>query len=174
VAQHVDKQFAPGLAKWLQHNCRIPVQIARDGERVTPGGVWIAGSSDHLIYEEGDSGFGILRYTAKPRETAYRPSVDALFASLALPHNAGRIGVLLTGMGRDGAEGLLALRNAGSLTIAQDEASSVVYGMPKAAAGLKAAAEILPLESIGPRIRQAILTEPELQPPLEASFSKHR
>jgi two-component system response regulator WspF len=171
VAQHVDKQFAPGLAKWLQHHCRLPVHIAKEGERVTPGGVWIAGSNDHLIYEEGDRR-GILKYTANPRETAYRPSVDVLFASLAEPHHAARVGVLLTGMGRDGAEGLLALRNAGSLTIAQDEASSVVYGMPKAAAGLKAAVEILPLASIGPRIREAILSQPNLHPPLEASFAK--
>ncbi|MGA2218966.1 MAG: chemotaxis-specific protein-glutamate methyltransferase CheB [Terracidiphilus sp.] len=166
VAQHVDEQFAPGLATWLQHYSPLPVRIARNGEPLTPGGVWIAGASGHLIYENDGVRGCFLGYTPNPRDSAYRPSVDALFASLAHPHSVAHIGVLLTGMGRDGAEGLLALRNAGGLTIAQDAASSIVYGMPKAAAELKAAAEILPLESIGPRIRNAILAKTLAQPPL--------
>jgi len=113
VAQHVDEHFAPGLATWLQHHSALPVRVARHGEPITGGGVWIAGSSDHLIYEDQGDRAGFLNYTADPRETAYRPSVDVLFSSLAQPHHAPRIGVLLTGMGRDGAEGLLTLRNAG-------------------------------------------------------------
>jgi two-component system response regulator WspF len=161
VGQHVDEQFAPGLANWLQHHTALPVRIACAGQPLTSGTVWIAGSNDHLIYEEravaGGTKVGFLNYTADPRDTAYRPSVDVLFASIAQPHRALRIGVLLTGMGRDGAEGLLALRNTGGLTIAQDAVTSVVYGMPKAAAELKAAAEILPLEAIGPRIHKAIV-----------------
>jgi len=161
VGQHVDEQYAPGLANWLQHHCALPVRIAGAGQPLTAGTVWIAGTNDHLIYEEreGANGAktGFLNYTTEPRETAYRPSVDVLFASLAKPHRGQRIGVLLTGMGRDGAEGLLALRDAGGFTIAQDAATSVVYGMPRAAAELKAAAEILPLESIGPRIHHKIL-----------------
>jgi chemotaxis response regulator CheB len=156
VAQHVDEQFAPGLAAWLQHHSPLPIRIAANGDRAAPGTVWIAGSGDHLIYEDRLEGEGVLSYTPIPRETAYRPSVDVLFTSLAQARRAGGIGVLLTGMGRDGAEGLLALRNAGWLTIAQDAGSSVVYGMPKAAADLLAAVEILPLDSIGPRIRSAI------------------
>jgi two-component system response regulator WspF len=152
VAQHVDEQFAPGLASWLQHHSPLPVRIARHGERIAAGTVWLAGSNDHLILD-GNT----LKYTPHPRETAYRPSVDALFQSLAETDTAFRMGVLLTGMGRDGAEGLLALREAGALTIAQDSASSIVYGMPKAAADLKAAVEVLPLASIGPRIREAVL-----------------
>jgi two-component system response regulator WspF len=152
VAQHVDEQFAPGLASWLQHHSPLPVRIASHGERVSAGGVWLAGSNDHLVYENG-----VVKYTPHPRETAYRPSVDALFGSLADAHVALRIGVLLTGMGRDGAEGLLAMRESGALTIAQDAASSIVYGMPKAAADLKAAAEVLPLGAIGARIREAVL-----------------
>ena len=153
VAQHVDEHFAPGLAKWLQHHSPLPIRIAHDGEPITPGGVWIAGSKDHLVYNEG----GFVSYTPHPRATAYRPSVDALFNSLAAPHRAMRIGVLLTGMGRDGAEGMLALNHGGALTIAQDAASCVVYGMPKAAVELKAATEVLPLDQIGPRIRNAVL-----------------
>lgn len=159
VAQHVDAQFAPGMANWLQHHSRLPVQIAKAGERLVPGSVCIAGTNDHLIYEERGEHGGSLNYTAIPQDNAYRPSVDVLFASLARLHHPARIGVLLTGMGRDGAQGLLALRNAGALTIAQDAGSSVVYGMPKAAADLNAASEILPLESIGPRIREAILAK---------------
>jgi len=155
VVQHVDDHFAPGLAAWLQHHTSLTVRIAKDGDPLTSRGVWIAGSKDHLVYD-GEDGF--LSYTPDPRETPYRPSVDVLFESLAEPHRALRIGVLLTGMGRDGAEGLLAMRETGSLTIAQDAASCVVYGMPKAAAELNAAAEILTLDAIGPRIRNAVLS----------------
>jgi len=157
VAQHVDEQFAPGLANWLQHHSPLPIRIAANGDRLVAGRVWIAGSGDHLIYEERPEEGGVLSYTLNPRETAYRPSVDVLFSSLAQARHAAGIGVLLTGMGRDGAEGLLAMRNSGWLTIAQDAESSIVYGMPKAAADLMAASEILPLESIGPRIRNAVL-----------------
>jgi len=162
IAQHVDDNFAPGLAAWLQHHTALTIRIARDREPITSRGVWLAGSKDHLVLDDED---GFLRYTPHPRETPYRPSVDALFTSLAEPHQALRIGVLLTGMGRDGAEGLLALRNAGALTIAQDAATCVVYGMPKAAAELNAAAEILPLPEIGPRIRNAILASLQPNPP---------
>jgi two-component system response regulator WspF len=132
----------------------LPVRIAQDGDPISARGIWLAGSSDHLVYDEA----GLLRYTQHPRDTPYRPSADALFGSLAEPHRALRVGVLLTGMGRDGAEGLLAMRNAGALTIAQDAATCVVYGMPKAAAELKAAAEILPIAEIGPRIVEAVLS----------------
>jgi two-component system response regulator WspF len=152
VVQHVDEQFTPGLASWLRHHCALPVAIVRDGDQLSPGGVWIAGSSDNLIYDHG-----YVRYTPAPEDAIHSPSIDALLFSLAQPHRAPRIGVLLTGMGRDGAAGLMALRKSGALTIAQDEASSVVYGMPKAAADMDAAAEILPLTSIAPRICDAIL-----------------
>jgi two-component system response regulator WspF len=155
VVQHVDSEFAPGLADWLQQHTALPVRMAKDKEPITGRGIWIAGSSDHLIF---DSDEGLLRYTAQPRDTPYRPSVDALFTSLAETHHAMRMGILLTGMGRDGAIGLLAMRTTGSLTIAQDAATSVVYGMPKAAAEVDAAAEVLPIEAIGPRILQAVVS----------------
>lgn len=152
VVQHVDEQFTPGLASWLRHSCVLPVAIARDGDQLTPGGVWIAGSNQNLIYDNGR-----LRYTAPPEDAVHSPSIDALFFSLAQPHRAPRLGVLLTGMGRDGAAGLMALRKSGALTIAQDAATSVVYGMPKAAAEIDAAAEILPLSAIAPRICEVVL-----------------
>ena len=166
ITQHVDDHFAPGLASWLEHSCALPVRIARDGEPLSTRGVWLAGSHDHLIFDDED---GCLHYTPNPRDTPYRPSVDALFHSLAGAHKAVRIGVLLTGMGRDGAEGLLAMRNAGAFTIAQDAATSVVYGMPKAAAEIKAATEVLPLNAIGPRILKAVLAGPQPASPQPSS-----
>lgn len=148
VVQHVDAHFTPGLAAWLQHHSRMPVAIAHQGEMLRPGHVWIAGRSEHhLLYANG-----LAHYVAASHHATHSPSVDALFTSLAQPHQASRVGVLLTGMGRDGAEGLCALRRSGALTIAQDEATSVVYGMPRAAAELKAATEILPLAGIAPRL----------------------
>jgi chemotaxis response regulator CheB len=125
--------------------------IAKDGEQLSPGGVWIAGRSENLVYDNGR-----LQYTPAPEDAIHSPSIDALFFSLAQAHRAPRVGVLLTGMGRDGAAGLMALRNSGAFTIAQDEATSVVYGMPKAAADLDAATEILPLTAIASRICDAI------------------
>lgn len=152
VVQHVDEQFTPGLASWLRHSCLLPVTIARDGETFSPGGVWIAGGSHDLVYANGRA-----KYTEAPQDAVHCPSIDALFYSLAHPHRAARLGVLLTGMGRDGAAGLLAMRKTGALTIAQDAGTSVVYGMPKAAAEIDGASEILPLEEIGRRICEAIL-----------------
>jgi two-component system response regulator WspF len=167
VVQHVDAQFTPGLAAWLQHHSRMPVALAQPDEMLHPGHVWIAGSSQHLVYANG-----LARYTAEPREAAHSPSVDVLFTSLAQPHPAPRIGVLLTGMGRDGAEGLHALRRAGALTIAQNAATSVVYGMPRAAAELNAAAEILPLDAIAPRICAFIAAHPQPAPaPVEGAVN---
>ena len=153
VVQHVDQQFTPGLASWLQHYSRIPVRIARQGELLSPGGVWLAGTKENLTYQNGAA-----FYTEPPEDAVHSPSIDALFFSLAQPQRAPRVGVLLTGMGRDGAAGLLELRKSGALTVAQDAATSVVYGMPKAAADLHAANEILPLSAIGPRICQFVLS----------------
>jgi two-component system response regulator WspF len=152
VVQHVDEQFTLSLASWLQHSCALPVRIASDGETLHPAGVWIAGTSDNLAYDNGR-----LSYMPPKKDAIHRPSIDALFLSLARPHRATRIGVLLTGMGRDGAAGLLALRKTGALTIAQDAATSVVYGMPKAAVEINGASEVMPLFLIGPRICEAIL-----------------
>jgi len=156
VVQHVDQQFTPGLAAWLQRYSRIPVSIARHRERLSSGEVWLAGTRQNLTCQNG-----MVFYQAPAEDAAHGPSVDALFFSLAQIHLAPRVGVLLSGMGRDGAAGLLALRKSGALTIAQDEATSVVYGMPRAAAEIGAAAEILPLPAIGPRICQSIVA-PEL------------
>ncbi len=148
IVQHMDAQFAPGLAAWLADQCQLPVRIARAGDQPQPGAVLVAGTNDHLQCTDG----GTLGYTAEPRQCSYRPSVDVFFESVVRHWTGETIGVLLTGMGRDGAAGLRSLREAGEHTIAQDRKTSAVYGMPKAAAELDAAVEILPLEKIAPAL----------------------
>jgi two-component system response regulator WspF len=108
----------------------------------------LAGTNDHLVLTANLT----LSYTPEPHDYPYRPSVDVFCKSVARYWPGKAVGVLLTGMGKDGAEGLLALRRAGWYTIAQDQASSVVYGMPKAAAELGAAVEVLPLAAIAPAL----------------------
>jgi len=144
IVQHVDAQFAPGMAEWLNSQSPLKVRVAFAGCRPEQGMVWLTGTNDHIVLKPDLS----LEYTQDPRESSYRPSVDVFFKSLLAHWPRRDAAVLLTGMGRDGAEGLLALRGGGWHTIAQDEKSCVVYGMPKAAAELQAAAEVASLEEI--------------------------
>ncbi len=148
IIQHVDEEFARSFAEWLDQEVPIHVRLAQDNDRLIPGRVLVAGRGDHLIMDEHHR----LQYTSEPASYAYRPSVNVFFESVAAhwPHRA--IGVLLTGMGRDGGAGMLALKNADCHTIAQDQATSAIYGMPKAAAELDAAKDILPLPEIAPRL----------------------
>jgi two-component system response regulator WspF len=152
VVQHVDAQFAIGMAQWLSRHCRLPVTVAKEGDRSVAGRVLIAGTSDHLTMKTPNT----LGYTAAPRHFVYRPSIDVFFESLDQLWQGDLVGVLLTGMGKDGAAGLKTLRNQGHHTIAQDEASSAVYGMPKAAARLDAAVEILPVDRIAAALTEAL------------------
>lgn len=145
IAQHLDMQFAAGMADWLASECRLPLRVARQGDRPLSGQVLLAASNDHLVLRED----GTLAYSVEPREQPYRPSVDELFASAALHWPRTIIGVLLTGMGQDGARGLLALRRLGHHTFAQDKASSAVYGMPGTAAQWNAAVEQMNPSQIG-------------------------
>lgn len=151
LVQHVDEVFAAGMADWLASESRLPVRLAREGETLQPGTVLLAGTNNHLRLMPG----GELAYTAEPASHVYRPSIDVFFDSLVEHWKGEAIGVLLTGMGRDGAEGLKRMRGRGFLTIAQDQASCAVYGMPKAAAAIGAAVEILALERIAPRLVEA-------------------
>lgn len=148
IVQHVDEQFAPSLANWLQSQTALPVRLAEFADRPQTGTVYLAAKADHLVLTE----HGQLGYTPLPDDCWYRPSVDVFFKSVARHWHDSAVGVLLTGMGRDGAEGLKALRDRGCLTISQDASSCAVYGMPKAAAELDAASEILTLDKIGPRL----------------------
>ncbi len=149
IVQHIAPDFAPSLAGWLQGSTSLPVRLATMDEEPRPGQVLLAASNDHLRLLPGRR----LTYTAEPMHNPYRPSVDVLFESLAVHWPRPGIAALLTGMGYDGGVGLLRLRQAGWYTIAQDQATSVVYGMPRAAAELGAARQISPLADIGPMIR---------------------
>jgi two-component system response regulator WspF len=152
IVQHVDIQFAANLAKWLATETGHDVQIAREGERPVAGGIYLATTNDHLMLTDMSS----FKYRSEPAEYPYRPSVDVFFKSAVKNWTGSLLGVLLTGMGSDGAEGLLAIRQAGWHTIAQDRNSSVVYGMPKAAAERGAAAEILPIGRIAAAITKRV------------------
>jgi len=152
IVQHVDARFAPGLADWLGQHSALPVKLAGEGDRPLAGEVLIAGLDDHLVFDAQQR----LGYTEQPSDHAYRPSVDVFFRSAARHWSGTMIGVLLTGMGSDGAQGLKDLRTLGHHTIAQDRATSAVYGMPKAAAAISAAVEILPLDRIAPRLTELL------------------
>ena len=152
ICQHVDLQFAQGLAQWLDSQTPLTVTLAREGMRPGAGVVLVAGTNDHLVLGE-DRAF---HYTADPRDYPYRPSVNTFFESLRKNWPRKDVAVLLTGMGRDGGEGLTALRKAGWHTIVQDEKTSIVYGMPAAAVELGGAVEILPLEMIACAIMKKI------------------
>ena len=150
LVQHVDQVFAAGMAEWLASASGLDVRLAREGEPPQAGAVLLAGTNHHIRLLKN----GTLAYTAEPVNEIYRPSIDVFFESVASYWNGDAIGVLLTGMGRDGAQGLKLMRQQGYLTIAQDQQSSAVYGMPKAAAAIDAAVEIRPLERIAPRLQE--------------------
>jgi two-component system response regulator WspF len=154
VVQHVDPQFVPGMVSWFNAQSALDVVAVTEDAEPRPGQVAVAASGDHLILKPS----GRFGYRAEPRETPYRPSVDVMFESVARHWRGDTAGVLLSGMGRDGATGLKKLRNAGALTIAQDRASSAVWGMPKAAAEIGAAVEILPLDRIASRLIEHFVT----------------
>lgn len=146
---HINEPFATAFAEWLDGQTGFRVSYAKDGQPVsaTCGRVTMAPPDSHLVVRSGR-----LRLTNDPERHSCRPAVDVLFESLAAECGDSTAGCLLTGMGRDGAAGLLKIREAGGLTIAQDEASSVVYGMPREAVLLGGATLVLPLADIGPSI----------------------
>lgn len=148
VVQHIDAQFAKGLADWLNEQTSMRVRLAISGDRPVAGTVLVAGGNRHLVMQ-GDRS---LVYKDAASSDIYRPSIDTFFMSLAQcwplsPFVVGKA-VLLTGMGRDGARGLLALRAAKWKTIAESEDSCVVYGMPRAAVDLDAADQVLDIQAI--------------------------
>ena len=150
IVQHVDERFIDGLTLWLAGQSGLPVRLAREGDRPAVGAPLLAGAAGHLAMRAD----GRLGYVSEPRNHPYRPSVDVLFNSVNERWPGKVVGVLLTGMGADGAHGLRALRLKGRHTIAQDQATSAVYGMPKAAAIAEAAVDILPLNRIASRLAE--------------------
>ena len=148
VVQHIDAHMATGMAEWLDGQCKLQVRTAVEGDRPAAGSVLIAATDDHLVFRSACR----LGYVPEPTDMVYRPSVDAFFQSIVRQWRDEAVGVLLTGMGRDGALGLKALRDHGFHTIAQDKETSAVYGMPKAAAALDAAVDILSIDRIASRL----------------------
>jgi two-component system response regulator WspF len=154
IVQHVDATFAPGLATWLGERTGHNVSLVVSGAAPEPGRIYLAATNDHVILQR-DGRFG---ETADPVELSYRPSVDVLFRSARRHWPRPSVAALLTGMGRDGASGLLELRRHGWHTIAQEASTCVVAGMPKAAIELDAAVRILPLPRIGRAIVDFVQT----------------
>ena len=162
VAQHMPEGFTAAFARSLDARCRLEVREAVDGDAVCPGVVLVVPGSGHVRIR-GAPGRWTVAVERGAHLSGCRPSVDVLFHSAAAAAGSGALGVLLTGMGSDGAQGLLALHHAGAVTLAQDEATSVVYGMPAAAAALGAAGEILPLQQIAPAILRHAGRPPRLR-----------
>jgi two-component system, chemotaxis family, protein-glutamate methylesterase/glutaminase len=155
LVQHIGAPFAPTFVEWLETQLRRPVRYAVSGEPVagTAGTVVFAPPDKHLVVRAHR--FFVVD---GPERHSCRPSVDTLFESVAVDYGRAAVGCLLTGMGRDGASGLLAMHRAGAFTVAQDEATCTVYGMPREAAQLGAASRILPPDEIGRHL--AGLTQP--------------
>ncbi|WP_368449137.1 chemotaxis response regulator protein-glutamate methylesterase [Cobetia amphilecti] len=147
VTQHMPPGFTRSFAERLNGLCRIAVKEAVHGERILPGHAYIAPGDAHLTLSRSGANY-VITLDQRPPVNRHRPSVDVLFDSVARVAGRNAVGVILTGMGRDGARGLLQMREAGAHTIAQDEQSCVVYGMPREAVELGAAENILPLSRI--------------------------
>jgi two-component system chemotaxis response regulator CheB len=143
IVQHIASGFAYGFAQWLNRESSIPVRLAKDGEDFRPGTALVAPSNCHMTV-----GGGRIKLTKEQPVNCCRPSIDVLFKSLALEHGGAVVGILLSGMGKDGAEGLTHIRKRGGMTIAQDEESCAVFGMPKAAIAMDAVDMVVPLGNI--------------------------
>ena len=152
ITQHVDAQFAESMSHWLNERSTLPVRVAVEGERPQAGHVLLSGKDAHLTFGHD----GRISYQTQPADCIYRPSIDLFFESAIGHWNGKMIAVVLTGMGRDGARGMKALREAGAFTIAQDQFSSVVFGMPKSAINLGAATTVLALPRIAPAINELV------------------
>ena len=152
VVQHMDPHFLPGLATWLSGRTQRAVRLVRAGDRPDPAAILVAGEARQLVMRAD----GSMDYVDGDPSAVHRPSVDVFFESLAAARAVGGVAMLLTGMGRDGAAGLLALRRAGWPTYAQDRDTSVVWGMPGAAHSMGAVEHLLPLGELGPAVLAAI------------------
>jgi two-component system chemotaxis response regulator CheB len=150
VTQHMPEHFTKSFADRLDTLCRISVKEAEHNERVLPGHAYIAPGNSHLLLTRSGANY-VVKLDQGPLVNRHRPSVDVLFRSAANIAGANAIGIILTGMGKDGVQGLLEMRRAGSFTIAQDEATCVIFGMPKEAIAAGGVCEVLPLQDIARR-----------------------
>jgi len=161
IVQHMPEKFTASLAERLDRLCELQVREARDGDRVLPGLALIAPGGRHTRLLRSGAQFHVQVFDG-PVVNHHRPSVDVLFRSAASAAGANAIGLIMTGMGDDGARGLRELRDAGAWTLAQDEASCVVYGMPKEAVRLGAVCEVVPLDRLPEQLLQAAQGRPVL------------
>ncbi|MEM7796556.1 MAG: chemotaxis-specific protein-glutamate methyltransferase CheB [Cyanobacteria bacterium P01_C01_bin.118] len=150
--QHISQGFLQGLIDWLANTCKLPIQIAKEGESPEPGKIYFPLERQHLTINHR----GRFIYSYGQPEDSHCPSVTTLFSAIAQTYGRKAIGILLTGMGRDGADGMKAIADAGGMTIAQDEATSVVFGMPKEAIDLGAASQVLPINAIALTVLQMV------------------
>ncbi len=155
IAQHMPPHFTAAFAKRLDGVCPMAVREAADGDAVVPGVALVAPGGRHLVLQRSGARY-VARVKDGPPVHHQRPAVDVLFQSVARHAGRNAVGVLLTGMGADGARGLLAMREAGAHTVAQDEASSVVYGMPREAARMGAAVEVAALGDVAAAVLSAL------------------
>lgn len=162
IAQHMPAVFTTLLARRLASKCALPVREAQAGDLLGPSGVWIAPGDFHMVVQEKDRHMFLDTHQG-PRENFCRPSVDVLFRSVAARYGARSLGVILTGMGQDGLKGCEALCSAGASVIVQDEASSVVWGMPGFVARAGLAEKILPLDQICGEITRRVAGQPAPQ-----------
>ncbi|MDZ7630652.1 MAG: chemotaxis response regulator protein-glutamate methylesterase [Gemmatimonadaceae bacterium] len=155
ICQHMPEKFTASFAQRLNSCCALEVREAKDGDAVVPGVALVAPGNYHMMLTMSGAQYQV-RVKDGPRVHHQRPAVDVLFASVARYAGRNAIGAIFTGMGADGAKGLLQMREAGAHTIAQDEASCVVFGMPKEAIKLDAAMEVLPLHEIADALQGAV------------------
>ena len=151
IAQHMPEAFTKSFANRLDSLCKISVKEAQGGERVLPGHAFIAPGHSHLLLKRSGANY-VTELSQSEPVNRHRPSVDVLFRSAATYAGKNAIGVILTGMGKDGAAGMLEMRKAGAYNFAQDEASCVVFGMPKAAIEIGATDEVVPLNNMANRV----------------------
>jgi two-component system chemotaxis response regulator CheB len=151
IAQHIADGFVPGLVSWLGSGCKVKVAAAGEGETVQAGTAYFAPTGTNMELD------GLtVRFTRPKSGQLYIPSADTLFESVARSYSNRAVGVLLTGMGADGANGLKTMRDRGAATIAQDEATSTVFGMPKAAIDIGAAGKVLAVNDIGAELERLV------------------
>ena len=151
VVQHMPEKFTEAFGRRLNGLCELEVKEAADGDAVLRGRVLIATGNRHMMLQRSGARY-MVSVKDGPLVSRHRPSVDVLFRSAAQVAGCNALGIIMTGMGDDGARGLLEMRQAGAATVAQDEASSVVFGMPKEAIALGAAERVLPLDRLAGEI----------------------
>jgi len=156
IAQHMPESFTKSFSERLDKLCKINVVESRGGERILPGHAFVAPGHSHLMLQRCGANY-VTELSQRDPVNRHRPSVDVLFHSAAKAAGKNAIGVILTGMGKDGAEGMLAMHKAGAYNFAQDEASCVVYGMPKEAVATGGVDEIIPLQEMAKKVLSKIV-----------------